>query len=291
MHRQRLAAIVLILFAALATAAEAATAPLWSRDVDGAFAAARSSGKLLLVDAFADWCGWCKRLEREVFPTPEFTDFARDYVLLRIDVEDGGRGTELADTYGAESLPMLLLLEPSGALAGVVSGYAPAPALVARLRAAAADHERALADYRRTLATGDAAALDRLAIELWQRRDGARAAAAFEKLLAATTLPASEEVWTRFLLADAWRLAGEVDRARAAAAAAEAAVARVRGLDPELGERVALLPFWIAETARDCGTAAGQLARFEREHPASRLLGEARRALARLQADSGPRCS
>jgi thiol-disulfide isomerase/thioredoxin len=291
MLRQRLAAITLAAATTLATAAQAATGPTWSRDVDGSLAAARRAGKLVLVDAYADWCGWCKKLEREVFPTPEFVSFARDYVLLRIDVEDGGRGTEMADTYGAESLPMLLLLEPSGALAGAVSGYAPAPALVARLQAAVAAHERELEDYRRTLASGDAVALDRLAIELWQRRDGARAAAAFEKLLATASLPASEEIWTRFLLADAWRLAGEVDKARAAAAAAQQAVARAHDVDRDLGERVALLPFWIAETARDCGGAAGQLARFEREHPASPLLEEARRALARLQADSGPRCS
>lgn len=295
MPGQRLAAIALTLATSLAaspsTAAAAAPGPLWSRDIDGSFAAARASGRLLLVDAYADWCGWCKRLERDVFPTAEFVAFARDYVLLRIDVEDGGRGTELGDTYGADSLPTLLLLEPSGALAGVVSGYAPAPALVARLRQAVAAHERELEEYRRTLAGGDAEALDRLAIELWQRRDGARAAAAFEKLLGTATLPAQEEVWSRFLLADAWRLAGEVDKARAAAAAAEQAVARARGLDPELGERVALLPFWIAQTARDCGGAAGQLARFEHAHPASHLLDEARRALARLKADSGPRCT
>ena len=70
-------------------------------------------------------------LEREVFPQPEFALLAREAVLLRVDVEDGGAGSELAARYDAYSLPTMLLLEPSGALAGKVAGYAPAREYVA----------------------------------------------------------------------------------------------------------------------------------------------------------------
>ena len=28
----------------------------------------------------SDWCGWCMRLQREVFLTPEFTKWAKDNV-------------------------------------------------------------------------------------------------------------------------------------------------------------------------------------------------------------------
>jgi thiol-disulfide isomerase/thioredoxin len=291
MRLQRLAAIVLTVSAALASPARAASGPAWSRDADGAFAAARQSGRLLLVDAYADWCGWCKKLEREVFPHPAFRELARDLVLLRVDVEDGGEGTELAETYGATSLPTLILLEPSGTFVGSVSGFAPAVELVRRVRAEIAGHERTLAAFAQTLAVGDAQALESAGLDRWRRRDGARAAAALEKLLSIASLPPEGEAWNRYLLADAWRLAGELERARSAAAAAERARARAGETDAELAERLALLPFWIAEGARDCGAAAGRLAAFERSHPSSPLLGEAHRAMARLRADAGPLCA
>ena len=85
-------------------------------------------------------------------------------------------------------------------------------------------------------------------------------------------------------------MAGDVERARSAARSAESVAARI-SVEPELGERLDLVPFCIAESARECGAAAGALAAFEKEHPSSPFLDEARRALSRLRADAGPRCT
>lgn len=278
------------LVALVAGAAAASQAPGWASDPKAAFAAAKKADQLVLVDAYADWCGWCKVLEREVFPHPEFLAATRDFVKLRVDVEDGGEGTELAERYGAWSLPTLLILEPDGALIGTVEGYAPVGPFVDRLRSQLAIHERVLEGYRRALAGGDVETLRRTAIDFYERQDGARSAALLEKLLGSTSLEPREEAWTRYFLADAWRMAGEAEKARAAARSAQSAAARV-AVEPELGERLDLLPFWIAETARECGAAAGALAAFEKAHPQSPFLDEARRALTRLRADAGPRCT
>lgn len=278
------------LVALVAGAAAASQAPGWASDPKAAFAAAKKADQLVLVDAYADWCGWCKVLEREVFPHPEFLAATRDFVKLRVDVEDGGEGTELAERYGAWSLPTLLILEPDGALIGTVEGYAPVGPFVDRLRSQLAIHERVLEGYRRALAGGDVETLRRTAIDFYERQDGARSAALLEKLLGSTSLEPREEAWTRYFLADAWRMAGDAEKARAAARSAQSAAARV-AVEPELGERLDLLPFWIAETARECGAAAGALAAFEKAHPQSPFLDEARRALTRLRADAGPRCT
>lgn len=285
-----LRAAVALLAALVAGDLRAGTLNGWSTDPRAAFAAAKKADQLLLVDAYADWCGWCKVLEREVFPHPEFLAATSDFVKLRIDVEDGAEGSELADRYGAWSLPTLLILEPSGALVGVVEGYAPVGPFVGRLRAELSLRERMLDGYRRTLAGGDVETLRRTAIDFYERQDGARAAALLEKLLSSTSLEPREEAWTRYFLADAWRMAGEAERARVAAKAAESAAARAT-VEPELDERLDLLPFWIAQAARECGAAAGALAAFEKDHPESPFLDEARRALSRLRADAGPRCT
>ena len=83
----------------------------WLDSVDEAFAEARRNEQLILVDLYADWCGWCKKLEKDVFSTPAFQTFARDFVLLRVDTEDRGEGTAIQRRYEAFSLPTTLVLD------------------------------------------------------------------------------------------------------------------------------------------------------------------------------------
>lgn len=59
----------------------------WETDVQKAVTRASNEGKNLLVNfAGSDWCGWCIKLEKEVFSTPRFREYARQHlVLLFID--------------------------------------------------------------------------------------------------------------------------------------------------------------------------------------------------------------
>jgi len=264
----------------LATAA----APVWQGDVAAAFAAARRSSKPLLVDLFADWCGWCRVMEQRVFPDPAFRAYADGFVLLRVDVEDGGEGSELAARYDSSALPTLLLLEPSGAQIGLVQGFAEAADLVGRLRAEQALHARRLEGFAATLAAAEPSQLERAAFDFYRRNDGGRAAALFERLLAVAPPAGERGTWTGYFLADSLRLARRFDEARAAAERLRRDAER--SADAELAERVALLPFWISRDARRCADASGVLTRFAVEHPRSVLLPGARNAFERLRSTS-----
>ena len=48
---------------------------------------AAAENKLVLADfSGSDWCGWCKKLDKEVFDTEEFRKGAtNEYVLLMVD--------------------------------------------------------------------------------------------------------------------------------------------------------------------------------------------------------------
>lgn len=55
----------------------------WHTDVDQATAIATKSKKpLLLFFTGSDWCGWCIRLQKEVFTKPEFAKWANENVVL-----------------------------------------------------------------------------------------------------------------------------------------------------------------------------------------------------------------
>jgi thioredoxin-like negative regulator of GroEL len=88
---------------------------------------------LIFIDLFADWCGWCHRMEKEVFPSEPFQKATGDMVLLRLNTEDRAEGTKFAQQYEIRSLPTFMVVAPDLSVAGVIMGYAPAPQFVQKL--------------------------------------------------------------------------------------------------------------------------------------------------------------
>lgn len=97
----------------------------WNQSIAAAQKKAKQSKQLIFVDLFASWCGWCHRMEQEVFPSEAFQKQTDDLVLLRLNTEDGGEGTRLAQRFYVTSLPTFLVLTPDLELAGMIRGYLP----------------------------------------------------------------------------------------------------------------------------------------------------------------------
>jgi len=97
----------------------------WLKSLTKAQEKAKASNQLIFVDMFADWCGWCHRMEQEVFPSQVFQNATDDLVLLRLNTEDGADGSKLAQRFQVTSLPTFLLITPDMTIAGIIRGYAP----------------------------------------------------------------------------------------------------------------------------------------------------------------------
>jgi thioredoxin-related protein len=124
-------AVFIVIALALAPEMFAGT---WHKSVGAAQKLAKEKNQLILVDMFAQWCGWCHRFEREVFPTAIFQEATKDMVLLKLDTEDRGEGTLFAQKFGIVSLPTFLILAPDLSLAGTIPGYSPPPDFALRLK-------------------------------------------------------------------------------------------------------------------------------------------------------------
>jgi thioredoxin-related protein len=292
--RSRVAALVLAIpFAAISTPLAAAPPALegWLDDVATARARAEREGKPILVDLWADWCVWCKRLEQDVFSTPEFRDYARRFVLLRVDTEDGADGARLMEDFEVESLPTTMLVTPDLVEIGELRGYLPTERFLQSLELETAMHAtllRAFEDHRAGRAGTEVAAetVQTLADELHARRDGPRAAALYRELVERGDESPEVSAWNRYYLADSLRLGRSWEAAREAASAARAAALAAE--DAVLVERIDLLAYLVARDAASCAEARQALDRFVVEHPDGAYSDVARAARERI-ASSG-RC-
>ena len=69
------------------------SASVWVTDFNKALSEAKQSSKPIFVDVYAEWCTWCHKLDKEVYSDPKFKEYTKNYVLARIDSEDGGLGS------------------------------------------------------------------------------------------------------------------------------------------------------------------------------------------------------
>jgi thioredoxin-related protein len=84
--------------------------------------AAKKQDKLLFVDAYATWCGPCKKMARDVFTTKEAGDyFNRYFINVKMDMERGD-GLIFRDSYPVSAFPTLFFIQPDGAVVHKVVG-------------------------------------------------------------------------------------------------------------------------------------------------------------------------
>ncbi|MBQ3526533.1 MAG: thioredoxin family protein [Akkermansia sp.] len=119
----------------VALAAPAFAAVEWSTDLEAAKAQAAASGKSILVDfTGSDWCGYCIRLKKDVFDTPEFEALTKDsLVFVEIDVprdvarigeELHKKNQALCKQYKVAGFPTIMIMSPEGYIIGGFVGGA-----------------------------------------------------------------------------------------------------------------------------------------------------------------------
>lgn len=96
----------------------------WYHDLGEAMAVAEKTHRKIFVDFMATWCGPCKKLAAEVFPTPEFKKLSKYFVFLQIDVD---AQKDVAQKYGITAMPTQMILNAQGEQIGKTVGYADAP--------------------------------------------------------------------------------------------------------------------------------------------------------------------
>ncbi len=115
----------LVLLAAVAVSAGAFASENWMTDFEKATAKAKAEGKYILIDfSGSDWCGWCIKLDKEVFSKKAFKEYANENLVLMLadfprDKSNQSAAIQkqnraLAEKFAVRGFPTVYILDPNG---------------------------------------------------------------------------------------------------------------------------------------------------------------------------------
>ncbi|NOY88216.1 MAG: thioredoxin family protein [FCB group bacterium] len=105
---------------------------------------AKEKNKHVFIDFFTSWCGWCKKMDREVFNDSKVIDILNnDFIPVRVNGDskkvlnvNGYKVTEKNLTkyeFGVRGYPTFWFLKPDGSKLTTFSGYRPTDYMIKAL--------------------------------------------------------------------------------------------------------------------------------------------------------------
>lgn len=121
---------------------------------EDALTQAAEQDKLIFVDAYAQWCGPCKRMAAEVFPQEEVgAFFNRNFISVKMDMEAPENATFVSQ-YPVAAYPTLFFIDAKGEVVQRTKGAMQANALIGAGQKALALSEPS-EDYAKAYEEGD----------------------------------------------------------------------------------------------------------------------------------------
>lgn len=94
-------------------------------------AKAKKENKYVFLDSYTTWCGPCKWMDKNVFPTSEAGEFFnKNFVNAKMDMEKG-EGLDIAKKYTVQAYPTYLYVDGDGNLVHRVVGSMPTDRFIA----------------------------------------------------------------------------------------------------------------------------------------------------------------
>ena len=125
-----------------------------NKDLNTALSKAKAENKLVFIDAYAEWCGPCKVMARDIFPLKEVGDFFNvHFVNLKLDME-AKENLEIAKKYEVKAYPSYLFLNANGELVHKGLGSMPADKFI-EVAKVAADSENNFSALSNKIKNGD----------------------------------------------------------------------------------------------------------------------------------------
>ena len=115
------------------TTEEAASEVTWLTSYEEAMTSAKKNKQPIMIDFYADWCGWCKRLDSDTYVHEDVVTLAQGFVSLKIDADVE---KAISSKYKVVGLPTILFIDANGNEIHRVVGYRPPEDFVKEMNSA-----------------------------------------------------------------------------------------------------------------------------------------------------------
>jgi thioredoxin-like negative regulator of GroEL len=95
----------------------------WEHRFDDAVKKARAANKPIMIDFWADWCGWCHRLDQTTYVDPVVVRLSEDFIAVKVDTEGARKNQEIALRYNVATLPTITFITPGGRQILTLKGF------------------------------------------------------------------------------------------------------------------------------------------------------------------------
>ncbi len=127
---------VLAVITIMATSMKSSEEIKWM-DFNQGYDLAKKKNKIMLVDVYTEWCGWCKRMDRDAYAKPEIAEMVgKDFVAIKFNPEVEGvtytfegktyTGPQLAQAISNNQIngyPTTIFMNPKAKTSEIMVGY------------------------------------------------------------------------------------------------------------------------------------------------------------------------
>ena len=89
-----------------------------------------------MIDFATDWCGWCHKLDADVYTQEEIVKLAQQFICIKVD---GDKQADLVKQYKIRGYPTIIFTNDQGEEIHRIVGYRPAAAFKAEMEKALAN--------------------------------------------------------------------------------------------------------------------------------------------------------
>jgi len=126
--RMAVAALILLGIIAWASSSIAASSEIKWHSYEEGMALGKKLGKKVFIDFYADWCGFCRMMDRSTYQDASVIAILnRDFIPVKVHSD---KEQEIALRYDIRALPNIAFISEDGTRIGSVPGYIPSERLI-----------------------------------------------------------------------------------------------------------------------------------------------------------------
>lgn len=105
----------------------------WAKSFDEAYKAAAQENKPVMIDIYTDWCGWCKKLDRDVYTAKAVVELSGKFICLKLNPETD---QEHGALFKVDGFPTIIFTDAKKKELHRISGYVPPESFVEEMKKA-----------------------------------------------------------------------------------------------------------------------------------------------------------